>query len=398
MFATQKSLSEGFKSTVTSYLTTVLSFLFASFPAFARSNGRSSISSSSSEKGVITNVAALKRLVQSGKVYVQDDFIDAELLAELRADMDSAREQGLFAASGLSNFANVNQSFGGNDRQVAPVLRGSYSSPALLKMERKINTLRQELAMALNRPTMLQDELGHESYYSRSSPGATLKRHTDERHEELKGRKGWTSTSRRSISYLIYLSDADWDAQRNGGELRAFPVSAKYKVVNGNIGGEDPRGNNLQVAWLLNKEAHEVEPVYMDGFSPVQSQKSGQVEPACVLYTRGRLFGRMRRSISNFFEMRDPSTGIFNDDLSTHLKPEFRSGGFELLRIEDIYAWNRNELPAGSEVHDVNPIGARLVLFDSVILPHEVRETKTGVRLALAGWFHERVPAIPSWV
>ena len=36
----------------------------------------------------------------------------------------------------------------------------------------------------------------------------------DERHEELKGARGWTTRNRRSVSWLLYLSDDGWDDEK----------------------------------------------------------------------------------------------------------------------------------------------------------------------------------------
>eukprot|EP00536_Pseudo-nitzschia_multiseries_P013980 jgi/Psemu1/291180/fgenesh1_pg.639_\ len=49
------------------------------------------------------------------------------------------------------------------------------------------------------------------------------------------------------------------------------------------------------------------------------------------------------------------------------------------------------------KVVDVVPKGGRLVLFDSVTVPHEVLEVIKGTRLAIAGWFHEPQQEFPDW-
>ena len=46
---------------------------------------------------------------------------------------------------------------------------------------------------------------------------------------------------------------------------------------------------------------------------------------------------------------------------------------------------------------DVSPEGGTLVLFDSVTVPHEVRTTTAGERIAIAGWFHEEQQEFPDW-
>jgi len=164
----------------------------------------------------------------------------------------------------------------------------------------KLQQLRHDLSLILHRPTMRNNELGHECYYSQSTPGSSLARHMDERHEETKGTRGWLLPSRRSLSWLIYLSetgkedninsndddrggdatmtksttttstdddDGDdngdngvWNAHINGGLLRTFPQkhyrrSDDYddKTWEGTVECGSHNGN-LQVGWLLAKE------------------------------------------------------------------------------------------------------------------------------------------------
>jgi Rps23 Pro-64 3,4-dihydroxylase Tpa1-like proline 4-hydroxylase len=90
--------------------------------------------------------------------------------------------------------------------------------------------LRTDLAYNLNRPHMNQGDAVHkygagstEISYTRFGPGAFLKRHTDEHHEEIKGLAGWSQPTRRSVSWLVYLNDrVDWNPAKDGGQLRCF--------------------------------------------------------------------------------------------------------------------------------------------------------------------------------
>ncbi len=51
---------------------------------------------------------------------------------------------------------------------------------------------------------------------------------------------------------------------------------------------------------------------------------------------------------------------------------------------------DRRHLNSGETIIDVTPAAGTLVLFDSVTLPHLVREvTGTRQRIAATGWFHE---------
>lgn len=280
-------------------------------------------------------------------------------------------------ASGLSNRADPNQRFSSKvDRRVAPVLGTSgWKSAPLFEIDARMRQLRLELSTALARPTLANDELPHEMYYSQSTSGALLPRHLDERHEELKGRKGWTGASRRSLSWLLYLSDSQsgrtWNLDENGGQLRTFQQYGGG-LVNARFGGAHE--TNLQIAWLsLDGKLH---PVYLDSY------KHG--EPVCGLYivqNEGE-----REWISRDFEVH----GSRGEILQASLLPNYARG--DVLLIEDPERWGRGEAPAGSRVEDITPIAGRLVMFDSVLLPHEVLAVKKGRRLALAGWMHEASP------
>ena len=49
-----------------------------------------------------------------------------------------------------------------------------------------IDDLKNQIAIILNRPSMKDNSLAHESYFSLAVPFAYLKRHLDEKHEELR--------------------------------------------------------------------------------------------------------------------------------------------------------------------------------------------------------------------
>lgn len=66
----------------------------------------------------------------------------------------------------------------------------------------KIDELKNVLSVVLDRPSMSDNTLNHESYFSLSKPFASLKRHLDEKHEELR-LKGTLSLFRMSYSWLM---------------------------------------------------------------------------------------------------------------------------------------------------------------------------------------------------
>ena len=317
----------------------------------------------------------LMRVVNSGRVFVHDDFLSPNEFAELQNDILRAEARGIFSVSGLSNFAASQQMFDKTkDRAVAPVLGGGYTSEPLMKVAKNLGRIRRSLAVRMNRPSMSQ-ELNHEIYYSISPSGAGLQLHLDERHEELKGRKAYLGSSRRSLSWLLYLSDRDWDSAKDGGQLRTFPVHSAYGI------GGSHRGN-LQVAWL--KSNDQLYPVFLDAWR--------EPGPTCALYTVNE--EEESRLITREFDLQilAQSRSSIAEAFFDALIPELRRD--QLLLLEDPSAWKRGEAPAGSKPEEVSPKGGRLVVFDSTILPHEVEPVAQGARgrrLALAGWWHEEL-------
>lgn len=84
-------------------------------------------------------------------------------------------------------------------------------------------------------------------YYSLQGPGAALGLHMDERHEATKGHRGWETTDRRSVSWLLYLSGDGWGQPAGagaGGHLRAYCRRCAAHVSCGAHEGD------LQVGWL----------------------------------------------------------------------------------------------------------------------------------------------------
>jgi hypothetical protein len=254
--------------------------------------------------------------------------------------------------------------------------------------------LRSKLAEILNRPTLREEEM----YYSVSFPGASLKRHLDERHEELKGRRGWLAESRRSLSWLIYLSDGEkWDVAQQGGQLRSFPPKRRVASCT-RLGGRNihfqsvgASEGDLQVAWLLvpGVTDDEVQPVFMDCWRPNQrvalylagaepllkEEKEELTENTSSSYEDRRLY------ITEDFDLVCPTSASRVEDWSRFLLPSIRgdiihqggaskgSIGELLMKIEEPDLWARGDDPAGSEVVDIAPTRATLVVFDSVRIP-----------------------------
>eukprot|EP00970_Alexandrium_tamarense_P009484 scaffold1899_cov182-Alexandrium_tamarense.AAC.4 len=310
----------------------------------------------------------------------------------------------------------------------------------------KLQRLRLELSEILDRPTMMDSNLGHECYYSQSAPGSSLARHMDERHEETKGPRGWLLPSRRSLSWLIYLSETnetnadeandrettdercnrdegiegngkDWDPILNGGLLRTFPQ--KHYRQHDKEGWDDTvqcgcHNGNLQVGWLLADETKDggeeklplqTHPVFLDSWFDYNNPYTGIAEPHCVLYivrrtpssngelqiehlTEPWIAEAIQGSVVEFLKQRatmelESATPITP---SLFLQPTYAKH-FRLL--EDREAWTRGHDPDGSVIEDTVPTRGTLVVFDSTTLPHEVTAVVEGTRAALAGWYHE---------
>lgn len=336
-------------------------------------------------ESLVCDMSQLRRTVANGDIYIQDRALPRNLFEALREDAKQAKKMGKFKVSGLTNRADNGDSFNSkDDRTVCPILGSSgYRSSALGRVKTILDNFRSTLASptGLNRPTMIDDSLGHEMYYSSAVPGAFLKRHLDERHPEL-SRRGYLGSSRRSVSFLIYLTDDEW-SDKNGGHLRGFPQIGR---TSHDVGGSFE--DCLQVAWLLDRNCNRVYQVFLDSWKAANSISD---HPYCELFLLHKSKTLVRHTISSpFFSLEGGST--LQSNLESHLLPEYRNSRYSIYHLEELDA----ELPTNTEVVDVAPLPNRLVMFDSVILPHQVQRTLVGERVALAGWYHEMSPRIPA--
>mgnify|MGYP005846509689 CR=1 FL=1 len=371
----------------------------------------------------ILDVAKLKQTIQSGRVYQHPNFLSEEEVQLLWKEIIDLESSGAFTRSGLSNLARgAQQQFGNKDRSLCPVpwwqetLEGkpvtNTQQEGMQALATRLQDLRLALSDILDRPTMTDASLAHECYYSMSTVGSHLPRHMDERHEELKGAKGWLLPSRRSLSWLVYLSEPeDWSLETNGGALRTFPP----KNIGNNALSLTHDEGNLQIGWLLGdstgkedemSSAKAARPVYLDSWHPVVAQPNTPPEPHCVLYTREGL-GKEKRiltlpwitediqgiSIPEFLMRwaQRQSSGDISEGL--FLRPQDAQ---QFALLEDRTAWDNGKIPEGSTVEDIAPLRGSLVVFDSVTLPHQVETIQQGRRVALAGWFHEETQPFPE--
>lgn len=328
---------------------------------------------------------SMESTISQGKVYVWKDFIGNKAIELLRSHIDDLlvnNSTKTFSTSGLSNKAlNIpsdKQFDKSKDRMVCPISftnndnKEAYSGLEIGgELQKKISSVQKGLSILLNRPTLQEEEM----YYSVSLPGSSLKLHLDERHEELKGRRGWQMKTRRSLSWLVYLSDEDWDSERQGGQLRSFPQTRTVvgtTSLNGrnisfqSVGAHD---GNLQVAWLVISnppgQSECVQPVFMDCWRQDSSHVGlylAGAKPLSGEKSSDRLY------ITRDFSLTNPLTGDREDDWEKHLLPFAQSstGSNSLLKIEDPALWARGDYPAGSTPVDISPSRGTLVVFDSV--------------------------------
>ena len=266
----------------------------------------------------------------------------------------------------------------------------------------------------------------------------------DERHEELKGSKGYLKPSRRSISWLIYLSDpVDWTLRENGGALRSFPQK-QFQVNQEDSNNallnkvDSTHDGNLQIGWLLPDDSgttSATKRVYLDSWYPITSTggvTNAQVDPSgattaaaatdniipeyhCILYTVNEnsnndtnerqyitqpwlsdsIQGMTISDFINEFAKMDSSKNNRGEQQPMLFTSPQVAKRFALL--EDRNLWDTtNGDPVGSYVEDIIPLRGSLVVFDSVTVPHQVEIIKNGTRIALAGWFHEATQSFPE--
>mmetsp|Transcript_18889 Transcript_18889/g.62335 ORF Transcript_18889/g.62335 Transcript_18889/m.62335 type:complete len:355 (+) Transcript_18889:71-1135(+) len=320
--------------------------------------------------------------IERGQIHVEPGFLPPPLVRSLREDAMSLFEAGLFSPDGLTNTA-VGRNQQGFDRRDRQTFRGDGWSSATgdqaarLQFAARMRSLREELAEGLGRPTLASEgERRHEMTYNWYEAGAKLGRHLDEHHEETKGTKGWLRPSRRSVTWLVYLNE-QWEAAE-GGALRTFPRPQPSSQAVGSDAG------NLQVGWL-------------DASRPVflETREGG----LSTLYCRaGGGGGGGRREALSAAAFEVPRQPV---DFGAFLAAEYGSR-FEQIstsRLDPRFATGTPaEFTEFGELHhvDVLPAAGTLVLFDSVSLPHLVREvTSTRPRVAATGWFHEDSLAVP---
>lgn len=341
------------------------------------------------------------RTIEEGKIAIVPNFLNEADILPLRQDAQQLWLDNRYSTDALAGYGSKGSFDPTKDRAVLKLKQ--WKRPDFGNFELRSNkfanlmsSVRQELATNLNRPQLSAiDSAAVNKYgvgsteisYTRFGPGAFLKRHVDEHHEELKGRDGWLQPTRRSISWLIYLNEPDWNASRDGGRLRCFE---RKRSPSGRIGAT--ANGDLQIGWVTESDG-EI-PVYLDAKNHDHGEcamylierngrrtyitKPFRTNP--ILYVAGseQLVKKLlinSSDVASRFRLIEPPKSKLND----------------IMKGDDAYL-GQGEPPRNlieEELEDVDPLGGTLVMFDSVSLPHEVLATRNKERWACSGWYHE---------
>jgi Rps23 Pro-64 3,4-dihydroxylase Tpa1-like proline 4-hydroxylase len=332
--------------------------------------------------------------IRAGKIAVIPNFLPSSDVADLRKDAMGLYADDRFSTDALASYGSTGSFDPSKDRAVLKLKQwkdkglGSYETRQ--RFAARMSDLRSQLSLSLERPNLNQGvattgygEGSTEISYTRFGPGAFLKRHVDEHHEELKGKDGWSKPTRRSISWLIYLNDK-WDSGKYGGELKCYErvVPPATEV------GAQPNGD-LQIGWLRASPQDPLErPVFLDSRRHF-SGKDGN----CAMYINDPNGSGVQYITGDFYA--HPILFMSGGELLTKkllLNRRDFAQRFHFIEppkslIGDLMA--STKLATDESALEVEPNGGTLVLFDSVSLPHEVLATRGRERWATSGWFHE---------
>eukprot|EP00578_Thalassiosira_sp_NH16_P010759 CAMPEP_0181120190 /NCGR_PEP_ID=MMETSP1071-20121207/24017_1 /TAXON_ID=35127 /ORGANISM="Thalassiosira sp., Strain NH16" /LENGTH=421 /DNA_ID=CAMNT_0023204815 /DNA_START=15 /DNA_END=1280 /DNA_ORIENTATION=+ len=335
------------------------------------------------------------REISQGGVAIIPDWLPPHLVRAMRADARQLFEDGQFQPDGLTNTARSRDEQGFTQKADRQTFRGGAGwdsdvgdCAARGEFASRMRDLRRALALGLGRPSLEPEGTRkHEMTYNWYEPGAKLGRHLDEHHEETKGVKGWQMPTRRSVTWLVYLNDG-WE-EEEGGALRCFPRDKGSMSTDVQVGAHE---GNLQVGWVNGRD-----PVFLDCFRPSGgsalyrvASTSGEVGKAsqerCILSVRDFDVPAQPIDFASFLKSEAKET--FSQISTSRLDPRFASATGTAANTN---AGKSNIEHADEKtILEVRPAAGTLVVFDSVSLPHLVREvTGKRQRIAATGWFHE---------
>lgn len=371
--------------------TAYLSKLFTSCAALSSNTATTTTTNnnSCSSSSPLISTEDIQKISRGG-VAIIPNWLPPHLISSMHDDAQQLFHDGQFRPDGLTNTAIKEQGFTKKaDRQTFRGGAGWDSDVGDVKTRMefadRMRELRIQLAQALNRPTLAEEgTLKHEMTYNWYEPGAKLGRHLDEHHEETKGPTGWMMPTRRSVTWLVYLNEG-W-TKEEGGALRCMPRNdASMKNNNVQVGCHE---GNLQVGWINDNV-----PVFLDVFRESGGAALYQVknnnEERQILSVRD--FDVPAQPIDFSVFLKQEVRESFAQISTNRLDPRFASGGAGAVTnnggIAPPQDFDCSDEPT---IVDVTPVAGTLVLFDSVSLPHLVREvTGKRQRIAATGWFHE---------
>lgn len=384
--------------------------------------------------------------IQNGQIAMIPEFLSQHDVTTYRNDAQSIYTDGYFTSDALASYGNErNTKFDpSKDRTVLKLQQwknptiGNYNLRTN-QLGNRISNIRNDLSYQLNRPHLIdKDSYSTSRYgvgsteisYTRFGPGAYLKRHVDEHHEELKGVNGWIQPSRRSLSWLIYLNDPKtWNINQNNGCLRCYERST---TPPSNIVGSRSNGD-LQIGWLHPTWYDPIErPVFLDSqynhhHNENNKESSNIFDFKCAMYidddtttttndyrneeniqqqpkknkiyiTKGfpshptLYMTGSEYVVKKFFINNNNNNNDFSNRFQLIEQPRSQINDF----ISRLVASDNNNEQQYETVKDIPPLGGTLVIFDSVTLPHEVLPSIGKERWAISGWMHEDQQSIPS--
>ncbi|KAJ1460487.1 hypothetical protein M885DRAFT_509485 [Pelagophyceae sp. CCMP2097] len=312
-------------------------------------------------------------IVRRGGVHVERDFLSQDLVAALRNDAAALHAEGAFRADGLFRTTDdrAAQGFSDEDRQTyrRPWLEDVGDVSCRKRFRDKMDALRVAAAAALpeRNKALFGGAAADEMTFNYYAPGAALREHLDEYHEEAKGVRGWVVPTRRCVTWLVYLNE-DW-LDSEGGVLRCYPRADAAPPVGASVDGD------VQVGWLTPR----------GGLGKDEAVFLGEAGEGHVLYTAAgdQVSDDIRNLVApvDFSKYVNDATRTFDSLATPCLDPKGgspRCGPSARPRQKTL---------------DVLPRAGTLVIFDSVAVPHEVlRVTSARPRLAATGWFHAALP------
>lgn len=349
--------------------------------------------------------------IARGQVFVAPSWLDDELLRALRADARALLCEG--------SIPDMDEPIG--KRLKLELYTRSWRVPgeanpsdARAAARRLFDKLRIELENVVDR-SLIMDEIGAQTTYSCGKVGEPIYVHMDSVHEAFAftgfhagfDLDGYAPT-RRSLGWLLYLSDDDWDdpgGDGSGGNLLAYPRHDSHGKVGAHKG-------NLQVGWLDRGNCSQavfldswVLPEWMEGrtLSELRQEWAGQYEDD------GELWLALYNLVQPSYQLYCIGTGGEREDLSKPCETPARdeNGDYpeDLPSLRDMLpeslqaSFSSTLCGAHPKQHQVrvSPKGGTLVIFDSAVVPHEVTKVVAGERLALFGFFAEERVVPAAW-